>query len=93
MAKTKPIRPYKPLTNKVLVIGATKMKQLTAKKLLDFLLELQKQGNDLSKIKVNHRADRDADVEVVDDVEEDLFDSKTNSVLESIVIINDAREI
>jgi len=70
-----------------------KMKQLTAKKLLDFLLELQKQGNDLSKIKVNHRADRDADVEVVDDVEEDLFDSETNSVLESIVIINDAREI
>ena len=70
-----------------------KTKQLTAERLLKFLVELRKNGHDLSKIKVNHRADRDADVEVVDDVEEDLFDSKTNSVLESIVIINDAREI
>jgi len=70
-----------------------KTKQLTAERLLKFLVELRKNGHDLSKIKVNHRADRDADVEVVDDVEEDLFDSETNSVLESIVIINDAREI
>jgi len=51
MAKTKPIRPYKPLTKKVLVIGITTMTELREK----FLAELRKNGmhQDLSKQKEN----------------------------------------
>jgi len=68
------------------------MKQLTAKKLLTFLLKYQKEGNDLSKIVINHRPDRDSDVELVRAIEEDLYDEETNSTLESFVLINNTEE-
>ena len=68
-------------------------KQLTAKKLLNFLLSQEKSGVDLSKVVINYRADRNSDVEQVKEVEEDLFDSETNNKLESIVLITDPRDI
>lgn len=70
-----------------------KKKQLTAHKVLEFLETLKKQGNDLRKIKFNFRPDRNSDVVPVEEVEEDLFDAKTNNTLESIVIIGDSREV
>ena len=61
-------------------------KIMNAKKLLKFLLELETDGVDLSKVSVNYRYDSDSDVEVVKYVGEDLFDQQTNSILESIVL-------
>jgi hypothetical protein len=59
---------------------------MNAQKLLEFLLELKADGVDLSKVSVNYRYDSDSDVEVVKYVGEDLFDPRTNSILESIVL-------
>lgn len=61
-------------------------KIMNAKKLLKFLLELEADGVELSKVSVNYRYDSDSDVEVVKYVGEDLFDQETNSILESIVL-------
>lgn len=70
-----------------------KKKHLNAHKLLTFLETLKKQGNDLRKIKINIRPDRDSDVQASEEVEEDLYDAKTNNTLESIVLIGDSREV
>lgn len=59
---------------------------MKAQDLLEFLLELEEGGSDLSKIEVYYRYDSDSDVELINFVEEDLFDEETNSVLTSIVI-------
>jgi hypothetical protein len=59
---------------------------MNAKKLLKFLLVLEADGVELSKVSVNYRYDSDSDVEVVKYVGEDLFDQETNSILESIVL-------
>jgi hypothetical protein len=59
---------------------------MNAKKLLKFLLKLEADGVDLSKVSVNYRYDSDSDVEVIKYVGEDLFDQETNSILESIVL-------
>tara|TARA_R100001440_G_scaffold63890_1_gene84159 strand:+ start:601 stop:786 length:186 start_codon:yes stop_codon:yes gene_type:complete len=57
---------------------------MNAKKLLDYLVELKKE-NDLSKIKINFRYSDESDVYEITKVEEDLKDSKTNNILESII--------
>lgn len=67
-------------------------KQLTAHKLLSFLQTMERQGHDLKKVVINYRADRDSDVEIIEEVEEDLFDEISNNRLESIVLITDKRE-
>ena len=59
---------------------------MNAQKLLEFLLELEADGVDLSQVSVNYRDNDDSDVEVVNYVGEDLFDQETNSILESIVL-------
>lgn len=59
---------------------------MKAQDILEFLLELEEGGSDLSNIEVYYRYDSDSDVELVNFVEEDLFDEETNSVLTSIVI-------
>ena len=59
---------------------------MNAQKLLEFLLELETDGVDLSKVSINYRYDDDSDVEVVRFVGEDLFDQESNSILESIVL-------
>ena len=63
--------------------------QLTARQLLDFLLDCARNGADLDKVIVNYRQDFDSDVMPVMLVEEDLYDSETNNVLESIVLVSD----
>jgi len=63
--------------------------QLTARQLLDFLLDCARNGADLDKVVVNYRHDFDSDVMPVMLVEEDLYDSETNNVLESIVLVSD----
>ena len=57
---------------------------MNAKKLLYYLVELKKE-NDLSKIKINFRYSDESDVYEITKVEEDLKDSKTNNILESII--------
>jgi hypothetical protein len=59
---------------------------MNAQKLLEFLLELEADGVDLSQVSINYRDNDDSDVEVVNYVGEDLFDQETNSILESIVL-------
>jgi hypothetical protein len=68
------------------------MKPLTAKKLLNFLNDLENDGHDLSKITINYRYDADSDVDSCTYVMEDLFDAETNSILESICLVSDASE-
>lgn len=60
------------------------MKKLNAKKLLDYLLELNEE-NDLNKIKINFRYFNESDVYEITKVEEDLHDEETNNTLESII--------
>lgn len=60
------------------------MKKLNAKKLLDYLLELNEE-NDLNKIKINFRYSECSDVYEITKVEEDLHDEETNNTLESII--------
>jgi hypothetical protein len=59
---------------------------MNAQKLLEFLLEIEQDGVDLSKVSVNYRYDDDSDVEGIRFVDEDLFDEDTNSILTSIVL-------
>jgi len=62
------------------------MQPITAQILLEFLLQLESDGNDLSKITINYRFDEDSDVEPCTMVMEDLFDAETNNILESICL-------
>jgi hypothetical protein len=66
---------------------------MNAKALLQFLTELQKQGNDLRLINVLYREDFDSDVQEINFVEEDLYDEQSNSVLQSIVLLTDNSDI
>lgn len=68
------------------------MKPLTAKKLLKFLIDLENDGHDLSKVLINYRFDSDSDVNLCKFVMEDLFDAETNNILESICLVSDASD-
>jgi hypothetical protein len=65
---------------------------MNAKELLNYLLELDK-VYDLSNVSLYHRYDRDSDVEIIQHVEEDLYDADTNSILESIMFLNNPNEL
>lgn len=66
---------------------------MNAKALLQFLTELEKQGNDLRLINVLYRENFDSDVQEINFVEEDLYDEQSNSVLQSIVLLTDNSDI
>jgi len=68
-------------------------KPLTAKKLLDFLIELDENGENLNKIHLLYRYDRDSDEELIYEAEEDLYDMETNSVLETIMFLTNGEEL
>jgi hypothetical protein len=68
------------------------MKPFTAKKLLNFLIDLENDGHDLSSVLINYRFDSDSDVNLCKFVTEDLFDSETNNILESICLVSDASD-
>lgn len=61
---------------------------MKAQKLFDYLLRLQNEGNDLSEISVNFRDNYDSDVIELRHINEDLYDSETNSKLISISLLN-----
>ena len=65
---------------------------MNAKELLNYLLELD-EVYDLSKVNLCYRDDRDSDVEIIQHVEEDLYDADTNSILESIMFLNNPNEL
>ena len=65
---------------------------LNAKKLLNFLIDLENDGHDLSRILINYRFDSDSDVHLCKFVMEDLFDAETNNTLESICFVSDASD-
>jgi len=66
---------------------------MNAKALLQFLTELEKQGNDLRLINVLYRENFDSDVQEINFLEEDLYDEQSNSVLQSIVLLTDNSDI
>ena len=68
-------------------------KPLTAKKLLKFLLDLEKSGIDLSSVDILYRYDRDSDETNVYEVEEDLYDENDNSTLTSIMLLTNGEEL
>lgn len=59
---------------------------MNAQKLLEFLLELEQDGIDLSQVSVNYRHNDDSDVEMVGFVSEDLFHENDNALLTSIIL-------
>ena len=68
-------------------------KPLNAKKLLKFLLELEKNGTNLSNVNVLYRYGRDEDESSVYEVEEDLYDANDNTTLTSIMLLTNTEEI
>lgn len=66
---------------------------MNAQELLDKLAVLSLQGHDLSKLEVTYRHDYDSDVVDVADLEEGYYDEKTNSILESIILITNTEEL
>lgn len=58
---------------------------MTGHELLSYLLSLQARGVNLAHVTLNYRFDMDSDVAPICWVGEDLYDSATNHVLESIV--------
>jgi hypothetical protein len=68
-------------------------KPLTAMQLWEFLTQLHEEGHDLQNIKVLYRHDRDSDDVLVYAAEEDLYDMKTNSVLETIMLLTNPEEL
>jgi len=66
---------------------------LTAMQLWEFLTSLHEEGHDLDNIKVLYRYDRDSDDTPVYAAEEDLYDMKTNSVLETIMLLTNPEEL
>ena len=61
--------------------------------LWEFLTSLHEEGHDLDNIKVLYRYDRDTDDAFVYAAEEDLYDMKTNSVLETIMLLTNPEEL
>ena len=68
-------------------------KPLTAMQLWKFLTSLHEEGHDLENIKVLYRYDRDSDDVFVYAAEEDLYDIKTNSHLETIMLLTNPAEL
>ena len=66
---------------------------LTAMQLWEFLTSLHEEGHDLENIKVLYRYDRDTDDAFVYAAEEDLYDMKTNSKLETIMLLTNPEEL
>jgi hypothetical protein len=66
---------------------------MNAKKILGELLDLQSNGHDLENIEVYYRNNPDSDVESISFVSEDLYDEQTNSILRSIVLMEEIEEV
>ena len=62
---------------------------MKAKNLLNYLLELENEGNDLSQITLNFRTNTDSDVEKINFCFEDLFCENDNSTLKSLIFLSE----
>jgi hypothetical protein len=69
-----------------------KKKQLTAKWLLNELLDMEAKHYDLSIIKLSYKYDADSDYEDITFLSEGLYDAKTNNILEELIFMTDASE-
>lgn len=67
--------------------------KFTANDLLNYLTDLKNKGVDLENVTLNFRTDLDSDVQEIVTIEEDLFDSQTNNILESLVFLSDTSEV
>ena len=67
--------------------------KFTANDLLNYLTDLKNKGVDLENVTLNFRTDLDSDVQEIVTIEEDLFDSETNNILESLVFLSDTSEV
>ncbi len=65
---------------------------MSAQELLNELLALQEQGHDLENIEVYYRNNPNSDHEYISFVSEDLYDEKTNSILTSIMLMEEIEE-
>lgn len=65
---------------------------MNALTLLNKLIDLQNQGHNLEDLEVTYRHDYDSDVVGVEDLEEGVYDERTNSILESVVLVTDTSE-
>jgi hypothetical protein len=54
---------------------------MTAQQLMDFFIDLQNDGEVLSKIELNFRNDYDSDVIPLRHINEDLFDESNNRLI------------
>jgi hypothetical protein len=66
---------------------------MNARELLNSLLELEEKGHNLEEIEVYYRNNYDSDHEYISFVEEDAYDEETNSVLTSIVLMEEIEEV
>jgi len=72
----------------------SKRKPITAAKLIKQLQDICDDANvDPKDVIVLYRYDRDSDETHVTYAEEDLYDEKTNAILESIMLYTNPREI
>ena len=72
----------------------SKRKHLTADKLITLLEKICDDNNvDPRNVKVMFRRSRDSDPVHVTQAEEDLYDSETNMILESIMLFEDPTDI
>lgn len=62
---------------------------MKAQNLLNYLLELENEGHDLSAITLNFRTNTDSDVEKINFCFEDLFCEKDNTTLQSIIFLSE----
>ena len=69
-----------------------KKKQLTAKWLLNELLDMKAKYYDLSKIKLSYRQDGDSDIELITCMWEGIYDADTNNILEELIFVTDGSE-
>jgi len=72
----------------------SKRKPITAAKLIKQLQDICDDANvDPKDVIIYYRRTRNSDVDLITYAEEDLYDSDTNKILETIVLFTDPREI
>ena len=72
----------------------SKRKPLTAYTLIKQLQKICDENNvDPNQVIIEYRETRDDDPVCVTHAEEDLYDSETNSILESIMLFNNPKEV
>ena len=61
---------------------------MKVKDLKKIIKQLEEEHGNIDNCDINYRHDNDSDVMRVNHLEEDLFDSETNNILDSVVFLN-----